>query len=124
MSITAIADQPSTVFDRRFLAFFAIYITTIGMAYVFLVTFMPVPKDSQQYASTALGFILGVLISAPIGFFYGASKMQPTAPPSAPIPVTVAPAASAAPTLLADVPDAPKGTPDDPVSIHEVGAKT
>jgi len=82
----------SSTFDRRFLAFFALLIVVVGMAFVFAVTFAHVPKDNQQYASTALGFILGTLLAAPIGFFYGASKTQPSTP---------------------------EGTPTDPVSVHE-----
>ena len=85
--------DPST-FDRRFLAFFALLIVVVGMSFVFAVTFASVPKDNQQYASTALGFILGTLLAAPIGFFYGSSKTQP--------------------------PTTPEGTPADPVSVHEV----
>lgn len=100
----------ATVFDRRFLAYFALYVTTLGIAYVFCVTFVPIPKDSQQYASTALGFILGTLLAAPLAFFYGASKAQPPTPPAAP---AVAPARPLPGTV-------PSGTPADPVAVHEV----
>ena len=99
----------SSTFDRRFLAYFAILIVVAGMAFVFAVTFMVVPKDNQQYASTALGFILGTLLAAPIGFFYGASKSQP---PAAPAPLTSA-------IQVAPLPGAPTGKPGDPIAVHE-----
>jgi hypothetical protein len=95
--------DPAT-FDRRFIAFFAVLITVVGMGFVFAVTFLVVPKDNQQYASTALGFILGTLLAAPIGFFYGASKAQPPATPAAPAVAPPSPVPEPSP-------DAPKGTP-------------
>jgi zinc transporter ZupT len=75
----------AATFDRRFLAFFALYVTTLGILYVFAVTFLVVPKDSQQYASTALGFILGTLLAAPLAYFYGASKQREPARPVPPV---------------------------------------
>lgn len=93
----------SEIFDRRFLAGFAVYVTTLGILYVFAVTFITVPKDSQQYASTALGFILGTLLAAPLAYFYGASKQR---------------AALAA--LNPPMGNGPKGTPGNPVSTEEV----
>jgi hypothetical protein len=104
--------DPST-FDRRFLAYFAIAITIIGMAFVFAVVFVVVPKENQQNASMALGFVLGTLLAAPIGFFYGASKAQPPAPPTT-APLTTALTISKAPT----------GTPSDPVAVHETPTPT
>ena len=99
---------PNT-FDRWFLALFATLIVVVGMGFVFAVTFFVVPKDNQQYASTALGFILGTLLAAPIGFFYGASKSQP---PAAPAPLTTA-------IQVAPLPGAPTGKPSDPIAVHE-----
>ncbi len=82
MSPERTVDSPSpdsATADRQFLARFAVLALVLGMGYVAAVTFIPVPKDSQQYASTALGFILGTILAAPIGFYYGASKSQPQA---------------------------------------------
>lgn len=104
----------SLTFDRRFLAYFALYVTTIGMAYVFAVTFLPIPKDAQQFASTALGFILGTLLAAPLAFFYGASKAQPPAPPAAPAVAPPSPLPGAIPT----------GKANDPVAVTEVPSPT
>ncbi len=102
----------SSAFDRRFIAAFAVLITLIGMAFVFGVVFYNVPKENQQNASMALGFVLGTLLAAPIGFFYGASKAQPPAPPAAaPLTTSIA---------IKPLPGAPTGTPNDPVAVHEV----
>lgn len=101
----------SSAFDRRFIAAFAVLITLIGMAFVFGVVFYNVPKENQQNASMALGFVLGTLLAAPIGFFYGASKAQPPAAP-APTALNVIP--------IKPLPGAPAGTPADPVAVHEV----
>jgi hypothetical protein len=103
---------PNT-FDRWFLALFATLITLIGMAFVFAVVFIVVPKENQQNASMALGFVLGTLLAAPIGFFYGASKAQPPAPP----PLTTAPLTTA--LTVKPLPGAPTGKPGDPVAVHE-----
>ena len=70
-------------FDRRFIAALTVLIVLIGMAFVFMVVFLSVPDKNQQNASMALGFVLGTLLAAPIGFFYGSSKTQPpTTPPA------------------------------------------
>ncbi len=100
----------SSAFDRRFIAAFAVLITLIGMAFVFGVVFLAVPKENQQNASMALGFVLGTLLAAPIGFFYGASKSQP---PAAPAPLTTS-------IAVKPLPGTPTGKPNDPVAVHEV----
>jgi hypothetical protein len=94
----------ASIFDRRFIAAFAVLITVVGMAFVFMVVFGAVPKDNQQNASMSLGFVLGTLLAAPIGFFYGASKAQPTATPPAPAVAPPGPVPEPSP-------DALKGTP-------------
>lgn len=87
--------ETAATFDRRFIAYFAVGIVAVGMAFVFLVTFYSVPKGNEQNASMALGFVLGTLITSPLAFFYGASKAQPPATPaptSIAVPQTTSPA--------------------------------
>ncbi len=100
----------SSTFDRRFIAAFAVLITLLGMAFVFGVVFFSVPDKNQQNASMALGFVLGTLLAAPIGFFYGASKAQPPTAPTAPLTTSLA---------VKPLPGAPTGKPGDPVAVHE-----
>ncbi len=61
-------------FNRRFLAFFAVGLCLAAMGYVVAITFLPIPKDNTQYASTALGFILGTVFATPLAFHFGSSK--------------------------------------------------
>ena len=61
-------------FNRRFLAYFAVWLSVAAMAYVAAVTFGNVPKDNARFADTVLGFILGTILATPIAFFYGSSK--------------------------------------------------
>ncbi len=67
------AEQES-LFNRRFLAYFAFFLTAAGMAYVVGITFGNVPKDNAQYANIVLGFIMGTVIGVPVGYFYQSSK--------------------------------------------------
>jgi hypothetical protein len=55
-----------------------------SFAYISLITFVPIPKESQRFADTSLGFIQGVVIAGCIGYYLGgnpALKRQTTAPP-------------------------------------------
>ena len=45
-------------FKISFLNFFAFYVVTVVMAYVFFITFTDIPESSQRFADTALGFLL------------------------------------------------------------------
>lgn len=62
------------IFNRRFLAYFAVGLCVAAMAYVAAITFLPLPKDNARFADTVLGFILGTVMATPIAFFYGSSK--------------------------------------------------
>lgn len=62
------------LFNRRFLAYFAVGLCIAAMAYVAAITFLPLPKDNARFADTVLGFILGTVMATPIAFFYGSSK--------------------------------------------------
>jgi hypothetical protein len=46
----------------------------VGFAYLFLVTFFPIPESGTEHAKTIVGFILGVGISTLISYYWGSSK--------------------------------------------------
>jgi hypothetical protein len=107
------ADEAESLFNRRFLAYFALFLTIAGMTYVACVTFMPIPKDNGRYADLVLGFIMGTVLTTPIAFFFASSKssqakdqalsaLLPSAPPPTPTVTT--------PTPTAPVPAAPTPT--------------
>lgn len=62
------------LFNRRFLAYFAVGLVVAGMTYLAAITFIPIPEANIRFADTILGFIIGTLVAAPIAFFYGSSK--------------------------------------------------
>lgn len=62
------------LFTRRFLAYFAVWLVTCAMTYVAAITFVQVPEKNQRFADTVLGFILGTVLGAPIGFYYTTSR--------------------------------------------------
>lgn len=64
----------SELFNRRFIAYFAVGLCLAAMLYVAAVTFLPIPKDNARFADTVLGFILGTVMATPIAFFFGSSK--------------------------------------------------
>lgn len=67
-------DSADSIFNRRFLAYFAIGMMGVAMAYIGCITFMTVPKENVRFADTVLGFLLGTLMTTLITFFYGSSK--------------------------------------------------
>lgn len=83
-------------FNRRFLACFALLLFGFAGAYIWAITFYAVPKGSERFADTALGFILGTVLATPIAFYFGSSKSSQakdtalaeiaTAPPVPPVP--------------------------------------
>lgn len=95
--------------DGKFLARFAVYLTTLVAIYIGAVTFAPISTTGIKYADIAVPLLLGTVIGGLVGFWYGASKSQPPAPPAAPAAAPPRPLPGAVPT----------GTPDDPVTVQE-----
>ena len=88
-------DAPENRSDPKFLAAFAVGLSIAGMAYLAAITFLPIPTPNIRFADTILGFIIGTVVGAPIGFFFGSSSssrakdqtisnMMPPAPPAPP----------------------------------------
>jgi zinc transporter ZupT len=69
-----VALNQGDIFSKRFIYYFAIGITSISFLYIFLVTFVPIPKDNVRFADTVLGFLLGIGLAQIFNFFYGSSK--------------------------------------------------
>jgi len=61
------------LFSKRFIYYFAIFITTLQMIYAFGVTFFEVPEKNIRNADTLLGIMVGSGLTAIITFFYGSS---------------------------------------------------
>lgn len=56
----------------------------LGLVYVFMITFTPIPKENIRFADTALGFFLGTLIANCVNYLVGgnpgqAKKVDPAA---------------------------------------------
>jgi hypothetical protein len=62
------------VFNRRFLAYFAVGLAVASFTYIACITFVSMPEKNQRFADTVLGFLLGTLLGTIITFFYGSSK--------------------------------------------------
>lgn len=99
-------NDAETLFNRRFLAYFAVGIFVASFIYIGCITFMEVPEKNQRFADTVLGFLLGTLLGTLITFFYGSSKSSQAKDqtikdmtPQQPLGTT------------------PTGKPDDPVSV-------
>lgn len=72
MQISAL--QSGNLFAANFIYWMALFWSVVGAAYMFGITFFPVPEESQRFADTALGFILGTIIAQILGFFFGSSQ--------------------------------------------------
>ena len=66
--------EAESTFNRRFLAYFAVFLVIASMIYIGAITFLVIPKENQRFADTVLGFLLGTLIGTIIAFFYGSTK--------------------------------------------------
>jgi len=60
-------------FSKRFIYYFAIFWSIVASGYVVGITFFNIPENNVRFADTTLGFMLGTVISAILGFFYGNS---------------------------------------------------
>lgn len=72
MQMHAMESQDPLV--RRFIYYFAWFWSTVSIVYFFAVTFIPLKPESQNFANTILGFLLGTAVAAILQFFYGSSK--------------------------------------------------
>lgn len=45
----------------------------VSFIYIFLITWIPIPEQNIRFVDTALGFLLGTVISTIIMYFFGAS---------------------------------------------------
>lgn len=57
------------------LFWFGVFITVVTMAYLFMVTWLPIPANNVRFADMASGFILGILTTV-LGFFFGSSMQR------------------------------------------------
>jgi len=62
------------IFSKRFVYYYASFVTFISFLYIFMITFMVIPESSERFADTVLGFLLGVGLSSIINYFFGSSK--------------------------------------------------
>lgn len=51
----------------------AVWTTTL-IAYIYLITFFPIPESNIRFADTVLGFLLGTIAATIINFYFGSSK--------------------------------------------------
>jgi hypothetical protein len=61
-------------FSKRFLYWMASGSLLLGFAYIFLVTFVPLPEGNQRFADTILGVVIATVITTIYNFFFGSSK--------------------------------------------------
>ena len=72
MQISALGQ--SDVFSKRFTYYLAAGSAILGFAYIFLITFITIPKDSQRFADTILGVVISIVFGTIYNFFFGSSK--------------------------------------------------
>lgn len=65
-------------FARRFVYYLAGFWSIMACLYIGLITFVGPAPGSERYADTAMGFLLGTVISAIIQFFLGSSAGSKT----------------------------------------------
>ena len=61
-------------YTTKFMLYLAASCLLICFIYIFLITFVAIPKDNQRYADLCLGFLLGTFMATIIQFFFGSSN--------------------------------------------------
>lgn len=80
--------------ERKFLLifWFCVGITITGLLLLTCIIFLPIPKENQQTANVALGFLTGTLITGAISYLLGgnpsAKKADSTVVQSGPDAIT------------------------------------
>lgn len=72
MQIAALNQEDK--FSKRFVYYYASFITFVSFMYIFFITFGTIPEANVRFADTILGFLLGVGLSNIIVYFFGSSK--------------------------------------------------
>ena len=54
----------------------AIGLMIVCFLYLFLVTFIDIPKTGQEHSKTIVGFLLGVGLSTVINYYWGSSSSK------------------------------------------------
>lgn len=73
-----VALQQEDLFSKRFIFYFAAAWSLFTMAYIVLITMVPLGDNNQRFADTILGFMLGTLIATILNFFYGSNRQSQT----------------------------------------------
>jgi hypothetical protein len=68
------AMQSNNFFTQSFTNLLAAYLIFAATVYIGFITFGFVPEANQRFADTILGFILGSVLAAIIGFYFGSTK--------------------------------------------------
>lgn len=95
-----------TMDDKKFVMifWFCVGITTCGLILLAAIIFLPIPKENQQTANVALGFLTGTMITGAIGYLLGGN-------PSAKKPETSVTQTGDSPTTIVQ----PK--PENPINL-------
>lgn len=62
------------VFSKRFIYYFTGASVLLGFAYIFCITFIRIPENSQRFADTILGVVISIIFGTIYNFFFGSSK--------------------------------------------------
>ena len=73
-----------------FTFFYIVGCTFVGLLYVFMITFLPIPEENIPFANTTLGFFLGTLITSCLYYLTGGNPMQSKKGNEAPVGTTTA----------------------------------
>lgn len=94
--------------DKKFtlIFWFCVGITACGLLLLAAIIFLPIPKENQQTANVALGFLTGTMITGAIGYLLGGN-------PSAKKPDTSVTQTGDSPTTIVQ----PK--PEQPINTTE-----
>jgi len=65
-------------FVRRFPFYFALVVFLVGVFYLGAVTFLQVPEENQRVVDAISGFVMGVMLSPIISYFFSSSHKSHT----------------------------------------------
>jgi hypothetical protein len=64
----------ATNYQKHFQVYLSTFCIFFGFLYLFMVTFLDVPKENIRIVDTSIGFVMGTLMSAVLQYYLGSSK--------------------------------------------------
>ena len=74
MQVSALGQKD--LFAKRYIYLLATFWSVAAIAYLFAVTFLPIPDSATRFVDMTLAFLMGTVVNGIMGFFFGTSATE------------------------------------------------